>query len=191
MSANSSQAVAAFMDAVKIPKAHLVGHSLGGAIAASLASALPQRVASLTLIASAGLGDEINADYIDGFVTARTRNELKPHLQQLFADAGLVTRQLIDDILKYKRLDGVEAALRKIADAAFAGGKQSLVVRDKLARLQVPILVVCGAEDKIIGSSHARGLPANARVEILPGRGHMVQMEAAADVNRIVDEFLG
>ena len=186
-----AELVAAFMDAVQIPTAHLVGHSLGGAVATATATCHPKRVASLTLIASAGLGEEINADYIEGFVAAKTRNELKPHLQQLFADTGLVTRQLVDDVLKYKRLDGVQEALGKIADAAFPGGKQSLLLREKLAQLAVPVLVVWGSDDRIIGSSHAQDLPVNARVEIIPGRGHMVQMEAATELNRMLDEFLG
>jgi pyruvate dehydrogenase E2 component (dihydrolipoamide acetyltransferase) len=186
-----AEVVAAFMDAVQIPKAHLIGHSLGGAIAAATAISHPERVASLTLIASAGLGEGINADYIEGFVEARTRNELKPHLRQLFADEDLVTRQLIDDVLKYKRLDGVQEALRKVADAVFPGGKQSLVLSEKLVQLSMPLLIVWGSGDRIIDSSQARGLPANARVEIIPGRGHMVQMEAAAELNRVVDEFLG
>jgi pyruvate dehydrogenase E2 component (dihydrolipoamide acetyltransferase) len=185
-----AKVVAAFMDAVQISKAHLVGHSLGSAVAAATAISDPKRVASLTLIASAGLGEGINADYIEGFVAAKTRNELKPHLRQLFADEDLVTRQLIDDVLKYKRLDGVQEALRKVADAAFPEGKQSMLLRDKLAQLRVPLLVVWGSDDRIIESSHARGLP-NARIEIIPGRGHMVHMEAAAELNRIVDEFLG
>jgi pyruvate dehydrogenase E2 component (dihydrolipoamide acetyltransferase) len=189
--AEFAEVVAAFMDAAEIPKAHLIGHSLGGAIAASVAARHPQRIATLTLIASAGLGEEINVDYIEGFVSARTRNELKPHLQQLFADTDLVTRQLIDDVLKYKRIDGVQDALRKVADAAFPAGKQASIMRDELARLPVPVLVVWGSDDRIIGSSHARGLPPSARVEIIPDRGHMVQMEAAAELNRIVDEFLG
>jgi len=185
-----ADAVAAFMDAVGIPKAHLVGHSLGGAIAVSIASSEPERVTSLTLIGSAGLGEAINADYIEGFVAARTRNELKPHLQQLFADPGLVTRQLIDEVLKYKRLDGVDEALRKIADTAFAGGRQASLVRDKLAQVRVPVLVVWGSEDQIIEPSHAQDLPGNVRVQIFPDSGHMVQMEAAVEVNRVLDEFL-
>jgi pyruvate dehydrogenase E2 component (dihydrolipoamide acetyltransferase) len=186
-----AEVVAAFMDAAQIPKAHLIGHSLGGAIAAATAISHPERVASLTLIASAGLGDGINAEYIEGFVEAKTRNELKPHLRQLFADEDLVTRQLIDDVLKYKRLDGVQETLRKVANAVFPGGKQSLVLREKLAQLSLPLLIVWGSDDRIINSSQAHGLPTNARIEIIPGRGHMVQMEAAAELNRVVDEFLG
>jgi len=45
------------------------GHSLGGAVAIDLADAHPERVASLTLIASAGLGEEIEAEYIEGFIS--------------------------------------------------------------------------------------------------------------------------
>ncbi len=80
-----------------------------------------------------------------------------PICGKLFADADLVTRQLIDDVLKYKRLDGVQEALRKIADAVFPGGKQALVLREKLAQLSMPLLIVWGSDDRIIDSSQARG----------------------------------
>ena len=46
--------------------------------------------ASLVLIASAGLGEEINADYIEGFIAANRRREMKNVLQLLFADPDLV-----------------------------------------------------------------------------------------------------
>ena len=68
--------VARFMDVIEVERAHLVGHSLGGAIAAQLALDHPQRVASVALIGSAGLGPEINAGYTDGFVAAPSRREL-------------------------------------------------------------------------------------------------------------------
>src|ERR1039458_6210906 len=68
-------AVEAALVALGIERAHLVGHSMGGAVAASLAARLPERVATLTLIASAGLGSEINAAFIDGFVRAARRKD--------------------------------------------------------------------------------------------------------------------
>ena len=58
---------------------------MGGAIAAQMALDAPGRIASLSLIASAGLGAEINAGYLEGFVGAATRRELKPVIEQLFA----------------------------------------------------------------------------------------------------------
>src|SRR5205085_5166562 len=63
-------AVADAIAALGFDNAHLVGHSMGGAIAAAVAREDPERVASLSLIATAGLGPEINGAFIDGFVLA-------------------------------------------------------------------------------------------------------------------------
>ena len=41
---------------------------------------------------------------------------------------------MVEDVLKYKRLDGVDAALKRIAGASFAGGRQSLQLRSRWAR---------------------------------------------------------
>ena len=150
----------------------------------------PARVRSLSLVASAGLGREINAAYIDGFVRAANRNALRPHVAQLFADEAQVTRKLVDDLLKYKRLEGVEAALRALAAALFPGGVQARSFRDALAALPVPVQVIWGGKDRIIPAAHAAGLPPSVKVEVIAGAGHMVQMEAAGAVNRLLGAFL-
>ena len=93
---------------------------------------------------------EIDGEYIDGFITASRRKDLKPHLEKLFADPKLVGRQLVEDILKYKRLDGVETALRTIAISFVPEGKQAVVLRERLGQLPMPILVIWGAEDRIL-----------------------------------------
>ena len=90
-----------------IGSAHFVGHSMGGAIAMQLAAEQPSKVKSMSLICSAGLGHEFGT-YVENYVAAEGRQDLKPVLEKLFADKSLVSRQLIDDVLKYKRLDGVE-----------------------------------------------------------------------------------
>ena len=77
--------------------------------------AAPGKVASLTLLAPAGYGAEADAEYLRGFAAATSRRELKPLLGRLFADESLVTRQLVDDLLRYKRLDGVDKALATAA----------------------------------------------------------------------------
>src|SRR5262245_22071226 len=59
--------VVSFMNAMGVKSAHLVGHSLGGAIAMEIARDARDRVKSLTLISSAGLGPDINIGYINGF----------------------------------------------------------------------------------------------------------------------------
>lgn len=186
-----AELVAGFLAALGHERAHLAGHSLGGAVAMALALAHPERVASLTLIGSAGFGPEINAGYLEGFIAAGSRRELKPHLELLFADPGLVTRQLVENVLRTKRLDGVEQALRTISAACFPGGRQGAVLAPKLAGTSIPVLVVWGREDRIVPVEQARAAPPGARVEILDGAGHSPHMEAAGEVNRLIEELLG
>jgi pyruvate dehydrogenase E2 component (dihydrolipoamide acetyltransferase) len=118
-------------------------------------------------------------------VAAESRRDLKPVLQYLFADPELVSRSMVEDLLKYKRLDGVQAALRGLAAALFKDGRQAENLSDDLAKLTVPIQLIWGAKDAIIPALHAKALP-KARVEIIDAAGHMVQMEAAGRVNELV-----
>jgi pyruvate dehydrogenase E2 component (dihydrolipoamide acetyltransferase) len=179
-----------FLDAIGVARAHLVGHSMGGAIASQVALDDPARVASLTLIASAGFGPDVNKDYIEGFASAPSRRELKGVLEMLFADPGLVSRQMIDDVLKYKRLDGVAALLGELGRGLFAGGRQAEQPGLKLGA-SPRALLIWGREDRVVPSAHAGKAPAGATVEIFDGVGHMAQMERANDVNRLILKHIG
>lgn len=181
-----AEAVLAFLDAASLDRVHLAGHSLGGATALALALDHPARVASLTLIGSAGLGPEIDMGYIEGFIAAGRRKDMTPVLARLFADEGLVGRDMVENILRHKRLDGAEAALKAVAGAAFAGGRQALVLRERMGALRVPAQVIWGAEDRILPASHARGLPDSIAVHVIDGAGHMVHMEKAGAVNALL-----
>ena len=183
-------AVMDFMTAAAIARAHLVGHSLGGALALGLARADPGRVASLTLIAPAGLGPDINMAFIDGFIGAGKRRETKEALELLVADRGAISRAMIDEVLKYKRLDGVAAALQAIAAAAFSGGRQQIDLRGALAAVNVPRLVIWGRADRIIPAGHADGLPAGVAVHLLDGAGHLPHMEKSGEVNRLLADLV-
>ena len=88
----------------------------------------------LTLIASAGLGPEINAAFIDGFVRAARRKDAVEVLQLLVHDPALVSRTMVEDVLRYKRLDGVvrgagdrgaRVVRRRAADAATWCGRST------------------------------------------------------------------
>jgi pyruvate dehydrogenase E2 component (dihydrolipoamide acetyltransferase) len=177
------------MDALDVRRAHLVGHSLGGAIALRIALDEPDRVASVTMIGTAGLGPDINMDYIEGFIHAERRKEMKQTVEALFADPSLVSRDMVEDLLRYKRLDGVLAALRTIADGAFPGGRQGALLAERIASLDIPVQAIWGQEDRIIPVSHADTLPEGRR-HILTGAGHMVHIERAEDVNRLIGEFV-
>jgi pyruvate dehydrogenase E2 component (dihydrolipoamide acetyltransferase) len=184
--AELADATLALMDALGLERAHFVGHSLGGAISAHLAATRPDRVASVSLIAPAGLGREINIDFIEGFIAESRARKLKAVLQNLVADPSLISAEMVDEVIKYKRLDGSEAALRRIAGASFAGGAQSALLRDALAAAKMPIAVIVGEEDRIIPPTHAEGLPAHILVTRVAGAGHLPHMEKSAEVNEAI-----
>jgi pyruvate dehydrogenase E2 component (dihydrolipoyllysine-residue acetyltransferase) len=173
-----------FADVLQIGQLHLVGQSLGGAI--SLAATLRgrDRIKSVTVISSAALGKEIDAEYLRCFTKTNSRKELKVLAGRLFANEGLVTRQLIEDLLRFKRLDGVQAALESILSVFLDGNEQRVVLREQVTNLGKPIRVIWGEKDRIIPASHAA--LAGAEVHTLPNAGHMVHMEAANEVNKLL-----
>ena len=184
-----AETILQFMKELDIMEADWVGHSMGGAIALQLAKSHPEMVRSLTLIGSAGLGEEINGDYLRGFTQSQSRRELKPFVQQLFKDSSLVTRQLVEDLLKFKRIDGVQVCLQTIMDCFIDGDKQVEILTNVLESQDIPALVIWGKEDRILPVDHAGSLPNQVQVKILEDGGHMVQMESASEVNQLINEF--
>jgi pyruvate dehydrogenase E2 component (dihydrolipoamide acetyltransferase) len=173
-----------------IERAHLVGHSMGGAITLHFAAWQPERVASLTLIASAELGPEINAAFIDGFVRAQRRREMQEVLTLLVHDPALVGRAMVEDVLRYKRLDGVQAALERLAQEWFPGGVQRAGNGALAANLPMPVQIIWGRDDRIIPLAHAEALAGKRPVHIIDEAGHLPHMEKPGEVNRLIASFI-
>jgi pyruvate dehydrogenase E2 component (dihydrolipoamide acetyltransferase) len=93
---------------------------------------------------------------------------------------------MINAMQRFKRLDGVPEALRKLADQIFPGGRQANDLSQVLARLTVPVLVIWGEHDRILPPAAIGALGPNVRLERIPGAGHMPMMEQAASVNRLL-----
>ncbi len=175
-----AKTVSGFLDSIDAEKSHLVGHSLGAAIALEIARTNEPRVASLTLVAPAGLGDTINEDFLKGFSEANSRREMKAAMTCLFADKALVTRDLVDETLKSTRIDGAKEALQKIAAACFDGGVQKMHYDEFLANTDLPTLIIVGENDEIVP------VPEGHSSHIIKGAGHMPHMEQASEVNDLI-----
>lgn len=179
--------VARFITALGLEKVNLIGHSMGGGVALSLAAARPDLVENMVLIAPMGVGNAINSTYLEQFTTAEKQRDISKTLTELFADASLVSRQMVDEIQRFKRVDGVSEALRAIAAAIAQDGLQKADLSNVLAEHAGRISVIWGQEDRIISSDQAP----IAISTVIPDVGHMPQAEAAAKVVEIAKEVLG
>lgn len=175
--------VSAAIQGLGITRTHVVGHSLGGLVASRLADRDPERVASLVLIAPAGVGGAINTTFLDGFIAASSRREVKAVLRLLFAREDLVSRQLVEEVLRYKRLEGVPEALTAIRDATLLAPQTNALSTD------VPVLLLWGAQDEVIEPPAPLDASSSARSETVQS-GHSPHVEQPAVVREIITEFL-
>jgi pyruvate dehydrogenase E2 component (dihydrolipoamide acetyltransferase) len=189
-----SRAVAAAVTAVCDEPAVLAGHSLGGAVAAVLATASPQLVARLVLIDPAGAGDDADPELMRLIDAASSDAGSRELLELFFHDRALVTATGIAEHSRMLAQPGVRAAVRATARAAFDGSAQRLDVRDALVDVDVPVLVIWGAEDRVfrVNQAHALSLVVpHAQVQIVPGAGHVPHLERPDEVAALIDAFLG
>src|SRR6218665_581306 len=162
-SAGSMQAMAqAVLDRLEqegIAACHLLGHSLGGGVALALAAAQPQRVRSLSLLAPAGLGPEINGEFIDGLTRAETQAALQSTLALLLHDPAALTGSFVATALHLFQAPARRAALSGMAFQLMPGGIQQQNLRRELDALPMPTKLIWGIADRIIPAAHGAGLP--------------------------------
>ena len=188
--ADLASPVAAAREEGGVTAAALVGHSLGAAVAVAVAAVAGFRVRSLFLLSPAGLGPEINGDFVAGFCNSRDEDELAPWMGLLVADPASLHPAFTQVTAETRAQPGVAEAQRQIARQVFPDGKQAFSVRAALDGLTVPIRVVFGAADRIIPPRHLAGLPGTIAQHLFPGVGHMPQVEARDAVAHLLVEHL-
>jgi pyruvate dehydrogenase E2 component (dihydrolipoamide acetyltransferase) len=185
------EAARAVLDQEKIVAAHLIGHSLGGAVAAALAQEPRLRTLSLMLIAPAGLGEAANAAFFDGFLQADTEAGLTPWLHMLVVDPAALGSALARTTLRQRRERPLVAEQRRLAEAIFGGGRQAFDIRSRLAAPQWPTKILFGMEDRITPAHRAEALSGLIAVHRFPHVGHMPHLEARREVARLIEELVG
>jgi pimeloyl-ACP methyl ester carboxylesterase len=181
--------VAAVHSAIRnagLARLHLVGHSVGAAIAARLATELD--VCSLALIAPAGLGAKINGDYIEGFLTAKSDVALKVWLDMLVHNPAVLTGALVRATFAGREASAMVVNQQKLATGLFEGNTQLFNIQKAVTGFNGPLRVIVGNEDRIIPASYVETLPAHVAVHRLPQVGHLPQLEATALTARLVAE---
>ncbi len=153
---------------------HLVAHSLGAVPAVALGEHLHLR--SLTLIAPAGLGTQINGGFVDGLAHAKSPEAVATLLGQMTDGAVALSPSAIDRFyhsLQKNRLTGIAAELLG------KDGGQPPDIKPALTRLaeQIPVRIIVGHRDQIVGWSDAPGVSPRIAVHHLPQAGHMPHWE--------------
>jgi pimeloyl-ACP methyl ester carboxylesterase len=193
--ADYARLLVAFMDSLGITDAVLVGHSMGGAIAAEAALTSPTRVRGLVLIDAAGLGVRLpkvlrilRSPLILPFAGLRGRWLTRLILRSTYADPGKVQAGDVDQYYAPVAEGDFGRALRGVLrEFRFDG------LRGRLQTLDVPTLVLWGEEDRwippVVGMELAGQLLRSAFVPV-PHAGHSAQEEAPDAVNRSLIAFL-
>jgi len=182
------------LDERGLARAAIVGHSMGGVVAADVARRAPERVAALGLVGSRidpdtpeqerrrlALADAAERDGI-GVIAAA-------YVPKFFAPATVAARPELAE----RALALMRASAGPSAPALFAGTVRRFDGRAVLAALDVPVLVVTGDADGFFGVDAQRSLAdaaAHATLLVLGGVGHFAPWEAPDAVARAVEELL-
>ena len=194
--------IADVLDALGIRAAHVLGHSLGGAVAYMGTVSAPERVRSLTLVAPGGLGLDLpwtlrlgSVPLVRVLLRPGTARAARAGLASCFRDPRRIPATLLEECDRYAR-SGIPETLRVLQAGVTLRGLRREIRSEWLARAgryAGPVLVVWGEEDIVLPVAHARAateLFERAALRTIPDAGHLVMVEQPAAFHSVVLPFL-
>lgn len=197
--------VKGFLAAVGLERVCLVGHSLGGAIAAQFTLLFPSLVEKLVLVSSGGLGPELGLGLrlqalplLGEILSLPVRPWMERGAHMLVHDPACLTPELIELGYRIVTLPGAARAhlqaLRANVNAAGQLPSQYGPIVQGLPSIAIPALVIWGRQDQLVPVEHAQvaaqRLP-HVQVRILENCGHIPMLEQPQVFGEAVCEFLG
>lgn len=187
----AAKAVAQSLEALGLTRVHLVGHSMGGAVAALVALRTPEVAASLTLLAPGGFGPEINHRLLRRYAAAIDAAEMEVLLEQFFGWEFKLPKFLARTAAESRARPGAVATLEAIADEIIDGTVQKTLPRDEMAALPMPVKVIWGTQDRVLPTRQAHKLPGIVATHIFERVGHMAHLEIPKEVTRLILQNAG
>jgi pimeloyl-ACP methyl ester carboxylesterase len=191
-----ADALAKFLDALKLSTVTLAGHSLGALFAGSFARHYPDRVSALTLLSPAlGYGVAPGAPLPDG---AQSRIDEIVELGPKAFARKRASRLVGDPQARPEIVAAVEQAMGSVNPAGYIQAVRALGAGQLLAdaaAIRAPAIVVVGTRDQITPPKNAHSLYAalaNAvGIHEVPGAGHALPQEEPAAVAAILAQMVG
>jgi pimeloyl-ACP methyl ester carboxylesterase len=182
------EAVRAFLQAVGVSNARVVGISMGGWIAARLAGEHPELVERLVLVAPAGVRPDDAARIPAEVLLPRDEDGVRRLAAAVRHRPPPMPSFVARDILR-RRL-GEEWIVRRALESMGAGRDW---LNGRLGRVEMPVLVIWGKQDRLIPVAYAAPLQAelpHAELELLEGCGHVPIADCPEAFDRVLLAFL-
>lgn len=177
-----------FMKALGIPRATLVGNSLGGWIAADFAAQHPEMVDKLVLVNAAGLpSTRTDGPKID--LNPSSFASMRRIFEFIVYDKQIVTDDIVEKAFEGHLEGGDGYTIQTVLNGIRSSDQYET---GKLTAIRAPTLVLWGHDDLIpleIGERFAQGI-AGAKLVVLDRCGHIPQFEKPAEFNRALLGFL-
>jgi len=188
---NFRKTIADFINTINDGKTSIVGHSLGGYIAAEVAIQNSQ-VERLVLIDSSGMLKKptpLLEEYLKVAMNP-TKDKVRKVFEQMVADPARIPSKLVEDFIS--RINSPNAKYAFKSTLQNSANTQIGLGRLKLIE-NIPTLIVWGAEDKVIPPEHSRLFKeaiSNSQIKIIQDAGHAPFAEKPDQVCEILRNFL-